>query len=172
MGLSCHWKVKVKALRLCTDRTAYRGSRGIALPFHDYGIRRGWEVSVTPRPFFTHCTEGWLGPRAGMDRCGESRLPPGFDPRTVQPVASRYTDWATRPTVTKKHLIFPNIWMPRPNVLVLTGTSHFPTAIRCTIYCSVSKALTDTYSFFILQSFDWLASFHLALLQAILFIAV
>jgi hypothetical protein len=22
----------------------------------------------------------------------------GFDPRTVQPVASRYTDWATRPT--------------------------------------------------------------------------
>jgi hypothetical protein len=24
--------------------------------------------------------------------------PPGFDPRTVHPVASRYTDWATRPT--------------------------------------------------------------------------
>jgi hypothetical protein len=23
---------------------------------------------------------------------------PGFDPRTVQPVASRYTDWATWPT--------------------------------------------------------------------------
>jgi len=25
--------------------------------------------------------------------------PPGFDPRTVQPVASRHTDYATRPTV-------------------------------------------------------------------------
>jgi hypothetical protein len=24
--------------------------------------------------------------------------PPGFDPRTIQPVASRYTDYATRPT--------------------------------------------------------------------------
>jgi hypothetical protein len=24
--------------------------------------------------------------------------PPGFDPRTAQPVASRYTDYATRPT--------------------------------------------------------------------------
>ena len=24
--------------------------------------------------------------------------PPGFDPWTVQPVASRYTDWATGPT--------------------------------------------------------------------------
>ena len=24
----------------------------------------------------------------------KSRLPPGFDPRNIQPVASRYTDWA------------------------------------------------------------------------------
>jgi hypothetical protein len=27
--------------------------------------------------------------------------PPGFDPRIVQPVASRYTDYATRPTVSQ-----------------------------------------------------------------------
>ena len=26
-----------QALRLCTGRTAHRGSRGIALPFHDHG---------------------------------------------------------------------------------------------------------------------------------------
>jgi hypothetical protein len=45
----------------------------------------------------THCTGGWVDPRAGLDRCRKSRPPPGFDPRTVQPVASRYTDWATRP---------------------------------------------------------------------------
>ena len=32
-----------------------------------------------------------MGSRAGLDRCGKSRPPPGFDPRTVQPVASRYT---------------------------------------------------------------------------------
>ena len=31
----------VQALRLCTGRMAYRGSRGIALPFHDHGTRRG-----------------------------------------------------------------------------------------------------------------------------------
>jgi hypothetical protein len=43
-----------------------------------------------------------VGPRAGLDRCVKSRLPPGFDPRTVQPVASRYTDYATRPTLTVK----------------------------------------------------------------------
>ena len=41
-----------------------------------------------------------MGPRAGLDRCGKSRPPPGFDPWTVQPVASRYTDYATRPTLT------------------------------------------------------------------------
>ena len=45
----------------------------------------------------THFTGGWLRPRAGLDRCEKSRLPPGFDPRTVQPVASRYADYATRP---------------------------------------------------------------------------
>jgi hypothetical protein len=37
-------KVKVtlvQALRLCTGRMPYRGSRGIALPFLDHGTRRG-----------------------------------------------------------------------------------------------------------------------------------
>ena len=71
----------VQALRLCTGRTAHSGSRGIALPFLDHGTRRGWGVSVTPRPLFTprkrpgtHCTGGLVGPRAGLDRCGKSHL--------------------------------------------------------------------------------------------------
>jgi len=52
----CKVKVKctlVQALRLCTGRTAHRGSRGTALLFHDHDTRRGWGVSVTPRPLFT-----------------------------------------------------------------------------------------------------------------------
>jgi len=94
----------VQGLRLCTGRTAHRGSRGIALPFHDHGTRRGWGVSVTPRPLFTPGKNpvpivqeaGWApGP---VWRDAENLAPPGFDPRTVQPVASRYTDYATRPT--------------------------------------------------------------------------
>ena len=51
----CEVKVKctlVQAVRLCTDRTAHRGSRGIALPFHDHSTRREWGVRVTPRPLF------------------------------------------------------------------------------------------------------------------------
>ena len=57
--LICIVKVKkvkctlVQALRLCTGRTAHRGSKGIALFFLDHGNRRGWGVSVTPRPLFT-----------------------------------------------------------------------------------------------------------------------
>jgi len=59
----------------------------------------GWDVNATARPLYprgnrpgTHCIGGWVGPRAGLDGWGKSRPPPGFDPRTVQPVASRYTD--------------------------------------------------------------------------------
>ena len=31
----------VQAPRLCTGRTAHRGSSGVALHFHDHGTRRG-----------------------------------------------------------------------------------------------------------------------------------
>jgi hypothetical protein len=45
------------------------------LLIHDLGTRWGWVVSVTPRPHFTprerttstHCTGGWVGPRADLD---------------------------------------------------------------------------------------------------------
>ena len=33
------------------------------------------------------------GPQGRSGRVREISLPPGFDPRTVQPVATRYTDW-------------------------------------------------------------------------------
>jgi hypothetical protein len=77
--------------------------RGIALPFLDLGARREWVVSTTPRPLYPrerpsiHCTGGWVGPRAGLDACEKSHphrefFLSLFDPRTVQPVASRYTD--------------------------------------------------------------------------------
>ena len=52
----------------------------------------------------THCTGGWVGPRAGPDRCGKSRPQPGFDPWTVQPVASRYTDYANRSS--REHTLY------------------------------------------------------------------
>jgi len=38
----------------------------------------GWVVSATLRPLYpwerpgTHCTGGWVGPRADVDECGKS----------------------------------------------------------------------------------------------------
>jgi len=104
--LKCKGKVTctlVQALRLCTGPTARRESRGIALLFRDHGTRRGWGVSVTSRPLFTPGKTRYplyrrmVGSMGGLDRCGKSRPPPGVDPRTVQAVAIRYTNWATRP---------------------------------------------------------------------------
>jgi len=110
-------KVKVKctlvqALRLCTGRAARSGSRGIALLFLDHGTRRGWGFSVTSRPLFAPGRDlvpiaqqaGWA---SGPVWTGAENLTPlGFDPRTVQPVASRYTDYATRPAIlTTAHVL-------------------------------------------------------------------
>ena len=36
------------------------------------------------------------GPQGRSERVRKISPPPGFDPRTVQPVASRYTDWDIR----------------------------------------------------------------------------
>jgi hypothetical protein len=41
-----------------------------------------------------------VGPKAGLNGCGKISPPSGFDPRTFQLVASRYTDYATRFTNT------------------------------------------------------------------------
>jgi len=61
----------------------------------------GWVVNATPRPLYPRETDpvpivqeaGWV---PGPVWTGAESLAPhrGFDPRTVQPVASRCTDWA------------------------------------------------------------------------------
>ena len=92
-------KVKVKdtlvqALRLCTCRTAQRGSRGIALLIHNHGTRRGWGVSVTPRPLFTSGKDtvpiiqeaGWA---PGPVWTGEENLAPTGIPSPDRPARSQ-----------------------------------------------------------------------------------
>jgi len=90
----------VQALRLCTGRTAHRGSRGIALLFHDQRHYKGGKGSAsrpgrsltsveTREPIVQEA--GWAPGPSGTG-AKNLALPQGFDPRTVQPVASRYTD--------------------------------------------------------------------------------
>jgi len=54
-----------------------------------------------------HCIGGWVGLRDGLDRWGKSRPQLEFDPRTVQNVASRYTDYATLPTQFSQVMVNP-----------------------------------------------------------------
>jgi hypothetical protein len=41
----------------------------------------------------THCIGGRVGLGAGLQGCGKSGLPPGFDLWTIQPVVGRYTEY-------------------------------------------------------------------------------
>jgi hypothetical protein len=93
----------LQALRLCTGRTAHRGSGGIALLFFGHGTRRSEESATRPRrslppgktryPLYRRLG----GPQGRSGQLRRISPPPGFDSRTVQPVTSRYTAYATRP---------------------------------------------------------------------------
>jgi hypothetical protein len=78
--------------------------RGIALLFHDLGTRRGeWSAARHCRTLPPGKNRYPLYRRLGWPQCrsGQARKfspLPGFDLWTVQPVVSRYTDWATWPT--------------------------------------------------------------------------
>jgi len=82
---------------------AQRMGRGIALPFQDRGTRRWWVVSSTLRPHLPPGKPRYpfyrrLGGPQGRSGRAEHPVPTGIRSRTFQPVVSRYTDWATRPT--------------------------------------------------------------------------
>jgi len=75
--------------------TGQKGSRGIALNFHELRTRCGCVFNVIPQPLYprerpvTNRIGDWVALWAGLDRCGKSR-PTGIDAWTFQPVASRY----------------------------------------------------------------------------------
>ena len=60
----------------------------------------GWVVITTPRPLYPRERPGnrvyrrLRGPQGRSGQVWKISPPPGFDPRIVQSVASRYTDWA------------------------------------------------------------------------------
>jgi hypothetical protein len=75
-------------------------SGGIAQLFLNLGTRRGCVVSITPLsplppgkdPVPIVQEVGWAPDSVWIG--AENLTPPGFDPQTFQPVASRYTDYA------------------------------------------------------------------------------
>jgi len=87
----------------------------VALLFLDHGTRRGWGFSVSPRPLFTPEKDpvpivqeaGWAPGPVWTAR--KISPPPGFDPWSVHPVTSRYTDYATRPNIMSVCVCIPAI---------------------------------------------------------------
>jgi hypothetical protein len=77
---------------------APRGGGGTAPTNWQPGSRRWCVISITLRPLYprerpdTHCRGGWVGLSAGLGGT-DNLIPPGFDAWTVQPIASRQTDW-------------------------------------------------------------------------------
>ena len=122
----------------------------------------GWVVKVKPLPLYprewpgTHCLGGWVGPGAGLGGWGNSRPPPGMKPRTVQSVASNYTDWAipahlalrlhTKTTCPLGRIIF--ILPPGCAVFLYTRRSTLSSASPRTIQTpqSVSLIICSTMS--------------------------
>ena len=95
--VTSHSTVKKEKYSRYRPGVAQRVGRGIALLFHDRGTRRGWVVSSTSQPHFTHGKDpvpilqeaGGPQSRSGRD---ENLVPTGIRSRTLQPVVSRYTD--------------------------------------------------------------------------------
>jgi len=104
-------------VEFCTTLDGLRnfGGGGVEPPKPPFGTSLCWRISTLPSTSAldgvgsqrhapaallpgkgpgTHCIGGWMGPRAVLDGCGKSRRPTGKRSRAVQPVASRYTDYA------------------------------------------------------------------------------
>jgi hypothetical protein len=125
------------------------------------GTRKGWGISVTPWPLFTPGKDpvpilqeaGWA-PRPFWTGAKNLASPPGFDSRTVQPVASRYTDWATRSTMhCKKHIGYFRIWTADDTTYLCTLVLYsFPLTVAinwglpCYIYVNLNLIYDLTYT--------------------------
>jgi len=83
---------------------AHMRSRGITLLFLDHGTRRGEGSASRPGRSLPPGKTRYLlyrrlgGPQGRSGQVRKMSPSPGFDSRTVQPVANRYTDYATRIT--------------------------------------------------------------------------
>jgi hypothetical protein len=96
-------KVKVKQSRYTPWRRLGE-RRYSSYSFTTSALDRGQWWALRPGRAFTpgtHCTGGWVGPRAGLDTEDRGKIlfpcrGSNPDRQVVQPVVRHYTDWATR----------------------------------------------------------------------------
>ena len=135
--------VKVKWSRY-RPGVAQKVGRDIALLFHDHDTRMGWERSAaclgptlppgkTRYPFYRR-----PGGPQGRCRRAENHVPTGIRYRTVQSAVSRYTDWATGPTIYPcSHYIY-SLWNTSLSKIQWNrATQCLPVVAYNTVYTSV-----------------------------------
>ena len=115
---------------------AQRVGRGIALLFHDRGIRRGWVVSSTPRPHFTPGKDpvpilqeaGWApGPvwTGGKSRPRRNSIPD----RPARSLCSKDTYWDSPYSGFMEQIIYFRVYSSRstdPVPLQMNRVQTFP----------------------------------------------
>jgi hypothetical protein len=101
-----------------TGHEGLEGSRGIALLFLYLGATRRWVVHATPRPLYPRKNappyllyRRLRGPHGPSGLVRKISPPQRFDPRTVRPLASRFTDCAIQAHITVCHLL-QTFWRP------------------------------------------------------------
>jgi hypothetical protein len=111
----------------------HRGEVDLIVPTHSQpGTRRRWAFNTTLRPLYTrerprtHFAEGWKisGPVWTTRKVLAS---PGFEPRTVQHVASRYTDCAVQ--AGELRIIKTRLRRALNFVFYVLGLRYFPIAL-------------------------------------------
>ena len=111
------------------------------------GGQRHPPVALPPGKTRYPLSGGRVGPRAGLNGCGKSRPPPGFDPCTVQPVASHHTDWAIPAHILEG---------------VKNSMAHKPennlTALHCVVLASKKRRQLLTWR-------DWIQAIRLTVLS-------
>jgi hypothetical protein len=94
----------------------------------------GWVVNATPRPLRPPGRTRYPlymrlgGPQSRSGQVRKNSPPPGFDPRTVQPVASRYTVYDIPAPTCNLNFVYFNINLflqeQRGKRLITLGTNH------------------------------------------------
>ena len=83
---------------------AQMGGTGIAVPIHNFGARSGCAVNARSSPLYPGKETRFplyrrlFGPRGRSGQVWKISPPPGFEPRTVQPVDSHYSDTLSEET--------------------------------------------------------------------------
>ena len=113
-------------------------------------------VKAIPRPLYprdrpgTHCIGGWVGPRAGLDRCGKSRFHRNTFPGPTSPYQVAVNEWVPGAFVVEvkqsldlqlEPLQWHNTWVSMTSTMYQTAypadrTASFPSLHYPVINCS------------------------------------